>query len=124
VQNEALLPATIGVFGDWGSGKSSLLHMVRSELEKDDEVLCLSFNGWLFEGYDDAKAALMGTILDEIKEKRSLGEKAKEIIAKLLRRVDVFIAVFRSAYGHLGTASALPGPAWPSPRPLPEGKGE
>ena len=31
------------------------------------------------------------------------------------------MAVFRSVYGNLGIASALPGSAWPSPHPLPEG---
>ena len=61
-----LLPATIGVFGDWGSGKSSLLKMVASELTTNENNLVLTFNGWLFEGYDDAKAALMETILEVI----------------------------------------------------------
>lgn len=29
VANEKLLPTTIGVFGDWGSGKSSLVAMTK-----------------------------------------------------------------------------------------------
>ena len=36
-----LLPCTIGVYGDWGSGKSSLMKMVYNELEKDDDILCI-----------------------------------------------------------------------------------
>ncbi len=64
--NEALLPATIGVYGDWGSGKSSLLKMIAQQFEGKDGVLLLSFNSWLSGGFDDAKTALMGTILDEI----------------------------------------------------------
>jgi len=90
VRNQRLLPVTIGVFGDWGSGKSSLIAMVREELELDDDILCVSFNGWLFEGYEDAKAALMGTILDEIRTKRTLTNKAKELVGTLLRRVRWF----------------------------------
>lgn len=66
VRSERLLPTTVGVFGDWGSGKSSLLKMIRADLEKESGVMCLSFDGWLFEGYEDAKTALMGTILDAI----------------------------------------------------------
>jgi KAP-like P-loop domain-containing protein len=50
INNDTLLPATIGVFGDWGSGKTSLLQMVRTKLEEDENVLVLSFNGWTFEG--------------------------------------------------------------------------
>lgn len=60
IRDDTLLPATIGVFGDWGSGKSSLLQLVRPELGSDRDTLVLSFNGWLFEGYEDAKSALMG----------------------------------------------------------------
>jgi hypothetical protein len=41
-----------------------------------------------------------------------------------LRGADLTIAVFRSAYGNLGDTNVLPGFAWPSPRPLPEGEGE
>jgi hypothetical protein len=87
-----LSPTTIGFFGDWGSGKSTLIRMLRAELEKDESILCLTFNGWLFEGYDDAKTALMGSILDAIQERiqndKGLGTKAMELLKKLLRRVD------------------------------------
>lgn len=82
-----LLPATIGVFGDWGSGKSSLLKMVSSELGSNENNLVLTFNGWLFEGYDDAKAALMETILDDISKRAKLTVKAKKLILSLLGRV-------------------------------------
>src|SRR5438045_4046437 len=34
VKNEHLLPATNGVYGDWGGGKSSLIQMATAELEK------------------------------------------------------------------------------------------
>jgi predicted KAP-like P-loop ATPase len=89
VGNETLLPATIGVYGDWGSGKSSLLKRTQTELEKDKDVLVLSFTGWLFEGYEDAKTALMGTILDEIVAKRTLSYKAKHLIRNLSKRINV-----------------------------------
>lgn len=90
VQSKNLLPITIGVFGDWGSGKSSIMSMAQKDLEADEKVLCLSFNGWLFEGYEDAKAALMGSILDGIREKRTLGVKGKDLMAKLAKRVNWF----------------------------------
>ena len=92
VNNESLLPATIGVYGDWGSGKSSLLKMIGERFKDQEGVLLLSFNGWLFEGFDDAKTALMGTILDEIicaaRQHRGEGG-AKRLGWKLLKQVDV-----------------------------------
>ena len=91
VRDDSLLPATIGVYGDWGSGKSSLMRMVREDLEKEEGALVLSFNGWLFEGYEDAKTALMGTIIEEIIARRTLGtevkEKAKRLGFKLLKKL-------------------------------------
>jgi predicted KAP-like P-loop ATPase len=94
VANEKLLPTTIGVFGDWGSGKSSLVAMARQELEKSKDVLCITFDGSLFEGYEDAKAALMSTILEEIRDKQFLkAEVQKKVLGKvnsLLKRVNLF----------------------------------
>lgn len=88
VNNEKLIPCTIGVFGDWGSGKSSLVQMVAAEFETDKETLVIQFNGWLFEGYDDAKTALMSTILEQTLAKRTLSTKAKGIAKKLLKQID------------------------------------
>lgn len=88
VRDGNLLPTTIGVFGDWGSGKSSLLKMAAADLANDEGTLVLSFNGWLFEGYEDAKAALMGTILDEIKARQTNGSKAYEFAARMAKKVN------------------------------------
>lgn len=88
--DETLLPVTIGVFGDWGNGKSSLLKMVKAKLDTEKDTLCLFFNGWLFEDYDDAKAALMGTILDEISKNPTLSTQAKKTLNSLRKKVNWF----------------------------------
>ncbi len=91
IEDEALLPSSVGVYGDWGSGKSSLIRMSIKEFqEKEDDTVCIIFNGWLFEGYEDAKTALMGTILDTIQSKRTLTAKAKSCITGLYKSVDKF----------------------------------
>ena len=67
----------MSINGEWGSGKSSLIKMCKSLLEKEDEnVKCLIFNGWLFENYDDAKTAILGEIPDALKENTKNSEKA------------------------------------------------
>jgi predicted KAP-like P-loop ATPase len=88
IRRDHLLPATIGVYGDWGSGKSSLVQVIQAGLEKEEDVVVLSFNGWLFEGYEDAKTALMGSILEELIDHRKLLPEVKEKAKKLLKRVD------------------------------------
>jgi len=88
--NDDLSPSSIGVYGDWGSGKSSLMEMTLSELSINKDYLCIKFNGWLFEGYEDAKTALIGTILDEINKEKKLTAKAKEVIERLYKNVDFF----------------------------------
>ncbi len=83
VNDEKLLPSSIGVYGDWGSGKSSLMYMCKNLLSKQKSTVCLMFNGWLFEGYEDAKTAILGSILDGIDENRNLSDKAKLVIEGL-----------------------------------------
>lgn len=91
-QTPHLLPTTIGIFSDWGGGKSTLLKLAQAELTDAPDALCLTFSGWLFEGYEDAKSALMGTILDAIQEQaeaaETLSEKGRTLLGKLFKRVD------------------------------------
>lgn len=94
INDEKLLPSCIGLYGDWGSGKSSLMHMCKRQLEQqDDGTVCLHFNGWLYESYDDAKTAIIASILDGIKENRKLSDTALLILKGLYDSVDKFKAI-------------------------------
>ena len=89
IRNKDLHPTTIGIYGDWGSGKSSLLKLTQKEIgDGEDGVLCVNFNGWLFEGYDDAKSALIDTLLDEIEKKTKPSAEAKDTLVRLSKRVN------------------------------------
>jgi hypothetical protein len=94
IKDETVLPVTIGVFGDWGSGKSSILKIIYEELKGEDddtlkdETLVLYFNGWVFEGYDDAKAALLESIIEQFGKHKQLKSKVKDEILKLLKSVN------------------------------------
>lgn len=91
INDKKLLPSCIGLYGDWGSGKSSLMHMCIKKLkEQKDDTVCLLFNGWLYESYDDAKTAILSSILDGIKENRTLEGTALEIIRTLYQSIDKF----------------------------------
>nr|WP_249209942.1 Qat anti-phage system ATPase QatA [Bradyrhizobium manausense] len=79
---------TIGVHGDWGAGKSSVLEMVEAAFPDGGDVLCLKFSGWQFQGFEDAKIALIEGVVNGLIEKRSLTTKAVEEVKRVLKSID------------------------------------
>ncbi|GHU54731.1 ATPase [Bacteroidia bacterium] len=87
IKDEKMLPLTIGLFGDWGSGKSSILEVLKKDLEIEPKTACLYFNGWTFEGYDDAKAALLETIVKAFDDEKKFGAEIKDNLKKLYKSI-------------------------------------
>ena len=81
-------PVTVGVHGDWGAGKSSVLEMIEAGFEGEATVLCLKFNGWRFQGFEDAKIALIEGIVTGLIEKRPALTRAGETVKDIFRRID------------------------------------
>ena len=103
-------PVTIGVQGDWGAGKSSVLEMIEAGLSGSDEVLCLKFNGWRFQGFEDAKIALIEGIATALIENRPVLTKATDAVKDLFKRID-WLKVAKHAGGLAFTAfSGMPTP--------------
>lgn len=100
VTDPSLLPISIGVFADWGGGKTSLMKMLHTSLEPESwpddsqerircgRIACLYFNGWLFEGYDDAKSAILSSVLLALGEHERFGPKMRHRCASLLKSVN------------------------------------
>lgn len=67
ITEKELMPISVGIFGNWGAGKSTILELTKKSLEKDGkEYIQIHFDAWMFEGFDDAKAALLETIASEL----------------------------------------------------------
>ena len=110
VRQSADVPVTIGVHGDWGAGKSSVLKMTAAAFEGQDRVITLWFNGWVFEGFEDAKAVVIETIVSELRRARPGSTKVAEAARKLLKRVD-WLKVAQAAGGMAFTvATGVPSP--------------
>lgn len=81
VCNPKNLPITIGLYGDWGSGKSSVLKLIKKSIEEDsgikDKTEIIYFDGWSFESFDNAKIALIQGIVDQLEVKVGKIEKTK-----------------------------------------------
>jgi predicted KAP-like P-loop ATPase len=86
-------PISIGVSGAWGSGKSSLIKLTQLSLaarprENDDrEFIFVEFNAWLYQGYDDARAALMDVIAATLQAEAEKRETAIDKVASIVKRV-------------------------------------
>lgn len=103
-------PVTVGVHGDWGAGKSSVLEMIEAGFEGEPKVLCLKFNGWRFQGFEDAKIALIEGIVTGLIEKRPALTKAAEQVKAVFRRIDL-LKVAKKAGGLAFTAATgIPSP--------------
>ncbi len=64
-------PFVIGVYGDWGTGKSSVLRMARSLVgEQAKDVLTVWFNAWQTEHEEHPIAALVLAIERELTKRR------------------------------------------------------
>lgn len=87
-------PISLGISGDWGVGKSSMMKLLRTSLEAREgvDIRFVEFNAWLYQSYDDARAALMETITatvveQAVEKKETLSAAARNRAASLFGRV-------------------------------------
>ena len=78
VTNKKNLPITVGLYGDWGSGKSSILKILEEDLKKDEDAVVIYFDGWAFEDFDDAKMALIQGIVDALEKDKTFASRVKD----------------------------------------------
>jgi hypothetical protein len=61
-------PWTVGIFGEWGSGKTSFLKMVDMELSKEPfGIRPIWFNAWKYSREENLWSALLQTVLDQVR---------------------------------------------------------
>ncbi|MFK5948476.1 MAG: P-loop NTPase fold protein [Methylococcales bacterium] len=110
-------PISIGVSGAWGVGKSSMIKLIQRELREqsntdtpteNNKYIFVEFNAWLYQGYDDARAALIevvaSTLAQEAENRKTGISKANE----LLERVNWFRAIKLTANSAAAIALGLP----------------
>lgn len=93
INNERMSPLTIGLYGSWGAGKSTILKLtediiIEKQRDNDKKIVSVNINSWMFEGYDDAKCALMESLLRSIERKPQFSETSKKKIKELFKNVD------------------------------------
>lgn len=114
LSEQRLLPLTVGVLGDWGSGKSSLMGLACAELvaeaasPTEDRHVCVRFSPWQYEDYEDVKVALMATVLTRLADEAAGDADQREEVGRLRAFVRGFgrrsRRVVRGGVGLLPTA--------------------
>jgi len=103
---KSIEPLSVGLFGEWGSGKTHLLKLIESSIntiQLDDNAsketkktfpqttIPIFFNAWRFEKEEHMIVPLFQTLLSSMEEyeHRTLGDEAKKILSHTLIKLKV-----------------------------------
>jgi KAP-like P-loop domain-containing protein/pentapeptide repeat protein len=75
-------PFTIGVYGDWGSGKTSLMRMMKKVVDDEDEAVSVWFNAWRYEKEEHLIIPLLSTIIAAMTDQKSKWNGAMKAIGE------------------------------------------
>jgi predicted KAP-like P-loop ATPase len=107
-------PTSIGISGAWGVGKSSMIRLTRDAMaartpkEGERDFVFVDFNAWLYQGYDDARAALMDVIATKLAEEAKERKKATAKVKELLGRVNWYRVAKLTATSAAAVAFGVP----------------
>lgn len=94
--DETLDPVALGLSGSWGSGKTTVLGLVGQELDRrrtaTQKVLVIQTDPWRYDPATGAKESLIAEVLtalaNEIADSETNTDKARNLLARLGKRVD------------------------------------
>lgn len=123
ISDAAGAPLTVGISGGWGAGKSTLVKLIGAELRADSETqqkagnkkppyVLLEFNAWLYQGYEDARHALLDVVTDKLLEVAKKDETKSQKVLAFVKRVRVLktLKFLAPVATHVATGAALGGP--------------
>jgi hypothetical protein len=81
----------------WVEGSSERLNY--------EKAAVIYFNGWQFEGYDDAKAAILSSVLLSLGDHKRFGPKVRDKALDLLKSVE-WMRIARFGFKHIALPAA------------------
>ena len=84
--------------------------MIQDAFSEDENVVCLWFNGWTFQGFEDAKTVLIEATITELCRQKSTVGKVKEKGKDLLKRVDLLKLLRHGGGLAFNVITGLPSP--------------
>lgn len=98
VLDDALDPIALGISGPWGSGKSTVLKLIETELAsrgvvgEDKQILVVETDPWRYDPDVGAKATLILEVLNalttELEERGGVPGEVESALKKLVKRVN------------------------------------
>ena len=94
----------IGVYGEWGSGKTSVINFVNSMAREDGHVI-FTFNPWQFQTTDDLWKAFVEGLFKRIeeatqtKDTQALSRRTKAVVGTVAKVLPKVIGVWKKEAG-------------------------
>lgn len=102
----------IGVYGAWGDGKTSVLNLIRTTLDRESSIVCVKFNPWRVDG----EAALLRNFFGALAAAIQVSlPNTREKIGKTLRQYGKLLENVPTFGKGLGLFAGVLGNAWGEP---------
>ncbi|MCX9011594.1 MAG: pentapeptide repeat-containing protein [Candidatus Methanoperedens sp.] len=103
-REETNTPLVVGIFGEWGSGKTSLMKTLEQNIIENKDgypAQTIWFNAWKFDKEDAIWRALLMRVLEELKSeaKKEYNEDLKKVLDDL--QTSLYHEVYREELGTL-----------------------
>lgn len=87
-------PFTIGILGEWGTGKTSLMHMIETKVKNDGHMATVWFNAWRYEQDEHPIVPMVTTIIKALDAQKDFligeGERGKKFVKALRGMISAF----------------------------------
>ena len=87
VHGSTKTPLTLGIFGRWGTGKTTLMRMLEREL-KNAGIATVWFNAWQYGNEDELWAAFLQSIFNKMQADLGLFRQLSFKLKLLLKRIE------------------------------------
>lgn len=94
----------LGLYGPWGDGKTSVLHMIEEHLKGRPDVVVTRFNPWHFTSEDQLLRGFFGTLASAIGARLT---SKKEEIGEALKKYGSLLSVVNGGDAATGLGEAL-----------------
>jgi hypothetical protein len=106
------LPISIGIYGAWGSGKTSFLMQLEDQLQKEvkNSIPTVWFEAWKYDRTDDVRSALIYTVLANLHTKANgqIQGKIKNGFEKIFEATKTLALNTQIGIGASGISVTLP----------------